>query len=72
MKVGDLVKLAWQDDKNIACIGVLVRYETRSRERLGKLVHKEGWVVLWNFIHENQQMELFYEESKLEVINESR
>jgi len=72
MKVGDLVKLAWQEGEKIDCIGVLVRYETRSRERLGKLVHKEGWVVLWNFIHENQQMELFHEESKLEVINESR
>ena len=68
MKVGDLVKLAWQDDKKIDCIGVLVRYETRSRERLGKLVHKEGWVVLWNFIHEGHQMEMFQEESKLEVI----
>ena len=68
MKVGDLVKLAWQDGKKIDCLGVLIRYETRSRERLGKLVHKEGWVVLWNFINEGQGMEMFHEESKLEVI----
>jgi hypothetical protein len=68
MKVGDLVKLAWQEGEKIDCLGVLVRYETRSRERLGKLVHKEGWVVLWNFIHEGYQIELFQEESKLEVI----
>ena len=68
MKVGDLVKLAWQEGEKIDCIGILVRHETRSRERLGKFVHKEGWVVLWNFINENQQMEMFHEESKLEVI----
>ena len=68
MKVGDLVKLHWTDDKNLPELGILVRYEVRTVRRKDKEVLKEGWVVLWTFLPENIQMEMFTEESKMEVI----
>ena len=68
MKVGDLVKLNWTDDKDLPPLGILVRYEARTVRRKDKEVLKEGWVVLWTFLPENIQMEMFTEESKLEAI----